>query len=92
VVFSALGGYLATQSREHRDEERKARRRHLDLRALGPFIVDLSVEEQQKIRGELARNAFLSQTVDSPTERSPRRGISTDQLRTVAEIIATARK
>lgn len=70
IVLSGLASYLASQSREHREEERRARRRHLDLRTLGPFIVDLPLEEQHQIRAEIARKAFI-ETSEAPAQREP---------------------
>lgn len=88
VVLSGLASYLISQSREHRDEERQARRRHLDLKALGPFIVDLTVEQQQTIRNQHALKAFLIERPEPAESKLPRKGFSFDELKIIAEIMA----
>jgi hypothetical protein len=91
-VLSGVASYLASQSREHREQERQARRRHLDLKALGPFIVDLPAERQQDIRCELALKAFLVEKTGVADTKVPRRGISIEQLKAFADVFATVRK
>ncbi len=77
VVFAGLGGYLASQSAEHRHEERRVRRRFLDLKGLGPFIAQLPPEKQAEIRDELSLRAFF-EPEPAPAPRPPRRGLSVD--------------
>jgi hypothetical protein len=92
VVFSGLASYLASQSREHREQERQARRRHLDLKALGPFIVDLPAELQQNIRNELALKAFLIEKAELAETKVPKKGVSIEQLKAIADVFATVKK
>jgi hypothetical protein len=79
AIFAGLGGYLASQSAEHRHEERKVRRRFLDLKALGPFIALLPNNKQEEIRDALAQRAFF-EPEPLPVARSPRRGVSVDDI------------
>jgi hypothetical protein len=88
VVFTGLGGYLASQSAEHRNEERRVRRRFLDLKGLGPFIAQLPPEKQASIRDELSLRAFF-EPEPAPVPRPPRRGLSVDDA---GKLFAMARE
>jgi hypothetical protein len=81
VALAGLGSYLAVQSAEHRSQEKFARRRHLDLLALGPFIVELDATKQELIRETLALKSFMVE--DQPIANSPTRlhkGLSVSDL------------
>lgn len=92
VVFSGLATYLGSQSREHRNEERRARKRQLDLKTLGPFIESLPIERQQSIRNELALRSFLNDPSELHITRQPRKGFSVDDIKTMVELVNNAKK
>jgi hypothetical protein len=92
AVLAGLASYLASQSKEHREQERSARRRSLDLRALGPFIVDLPSDQQDAIRNALAMKSFLADVQKSSDGRSPRRGFTFDQFKSLLDTAVTIRR
>lgn len=59
VVGLIIAGYCARQAAEHRREERAAKRLHLDLNALEPFLEN--VDNPQELRTEIARRIFVPQ-------------------------------
>jgi hypothetical protein len=81
VVGLIIAGYCARQAAEHRREERVAKRLHLDLNALEPFLEH--VEDPVALRTEVARRVFVPQQPDRP-EQLPRfgfrRGLSVTEL------------
>jgi hypothetical protein len=81
VVGLIIAGYCARQAAEHRREERVAKRLHLDLNALEPFLEH--VEDPAALRTEVARRVFVPQQPDQP-EQLPRfgfrRGLSVSEL------------
>ena len=79
TAFGLVGTYLATQSGEHRHQERLARRRHLDLLALPLFIAKLDDKDQTSIVTKLAEQGFLTPEAVPPV-KGPRKGVSLDQL------------
>lgn len=92
VVLAGIAGYLGAQSHEHRVQERRARRRHLDLKALGPFIVQLPEPDQQAIRKDIAGRAFLQDEVAATPPRSPRRGLTVSDVTTLLDALREARE
>lgn len=88
TTFGLVGGYLASQSGEHRNQERLARRRHLDLLALPLFIAELNDTERHTIVKTLAEGGFLTPE-PAPAVRGPRKGVPTSQI---ADIIAAANR
>lgn len=88
TAFGLVGGYLASQSGEHRHQERLARRRQLDLLALPLFIAELEDTDRNIIVKALAEAGFLTPEPLS-IAKSPRRGIGAQQ---VSEMIASAVK
>lgn len=59
VIGLIIAGYCARQAAEHRREERVAKRLHLDLNALEPFLEH--VEDPAALRTEVARRVFVPQ-------------------------------
>lgn len=59
VIGLIIAGYCARQAAEHRREERVAKRLHLDLNALEPFLEQ--VEDPAALRMEVARRVFVPQ-------------------------------
>lgn len=57
VIGLIVAGYCARQAAEHRREERVAKRLHLDLNALEPFLEN--VEDPAALRTEIARRVFV---------------------------------
>lgn len=55
---AAVATFLALESRQHRKQERDARRVQLTLTALEPFIARLTADQQQQIRLDTARSIF----------------------------------
>ena len=88
TAFGLVGGYLASQSGEHRQQERLARRRHLDLLALPLFIAELGDTERHTIVQKLAEGGFLTPE-PAPTSKGPRKGVPASQL---ADIITAVRR
>lgn len=77
VIGLIVAGYCARQAAEHRREERVAKRLHLDLNALEPFLEQ--VEDPAALRTEIAKRVFVPQ---QPEQLEPvprfgfRRGLS----------------
>ncbi len=88
LALALLGGYLASQSSEHRTQEVVARKRHLDLLALPPFIANLDEGVQRDIRQKLAEQGFLTPE-PMPIAKGPRKGLSEA---TLLELIKTLSK
>ncbi len=87
VALGLLGGYLASQSNDHRAQEVMARKRHLDLLALPPFIANLDDEVQRDIRKKLAEQGFLTPE-PLPVAKGPRKGFSESTLVELAKVFS----
>lgn len=71
VVSLSLAGvaaYCGRQSAEHRKGERDARARHLQLRALNPYLANMPEEESVRLKAELAPGYFAPATAGTGTE------------------------
>jgi chemotaxis protein histidine kinase CheA len=81
-VMLAVAGYCASQAAQHRHEERTAKRLHLDLAALEPFLKQ--VENPEELRTEIANRVFAPERADAESRQAPfiqfGRGFSLDQL------------
>ncbi len=66
VIGLIVAGYCARQAAEHRREERVAKRLHLDLNALEPFLEH--VEDPAALRSEIARRVFVP---EQPRQQEP---------------------
>lgn len=90
VIGLIVAGYCARQAAEHRREERIAKRLHLDLNALEPFLEQ--VENPEKLRTEIARRVFVPEQSASP-EQAPRfaipRGLSVREVTALAAVLKT---
>lgn len=89
TAFGLVGGYLASQSGEHRHQERIARRRHLDLLALPLFIAELEETDRHATVQKLAENGFL---IPDPMEPSTTKGVPTRDLGKIIESIGKVAK
>ncbi len=69
VVLGGVFTYAARQSAEHRERERNARRRALELTAFNPFIAQLPETEQRALIGETARKYFRGDDAPLAAER-----------------------
>lgn len=81
VVGLIVAGYCARQAGEHRREERVAKRLHLDLRALEPFL--RQVENPTQLRTEIAKRVFAPEVEPPPNTASGswfRRGFTVDEI------------
>jgi ElaB/YqjD/DUF883 family membrane-anchored ribosome-binding protein len=61
----ALAAYASRQSGHHRNAERQARRRDLDLAALHPYLATLPEDIQQEIKREIASRLFVRDELPS---------------------------
>jgi len=58
AALSVPAAYLARESARHRTQEHLNRRISLDLRAISPYIATLPLEEQNRIKSEVASRIF----------------------------------
>ncbi len=68
LVLRTITTYMAAQSAHHRNRERSARRRAMELAAFRPFIGELSAAEQHTLIGETARKYFRGDRDDAISE------------------------
>lgn len=59
LALLAGGVYMAKESSQHRQEERRAKSVQLDLAALDPFIVNLPPEQRESIKAAAASRLFV---------------------------------
>ncbi|MFE6648224.1 hypothetical protein ACFVJS_16760, partial [Nocardioides sp. NPDC057772] len=89
VVMLIVAGYCASQAAEHRKEERTAKRLHLDLAALEPFLKQ--VNDPEDLRTQVALRVFAPSdpAVSDSKTRSITfgRGLSVDQLVHLVEVL-----
>jgi hypothetical protein len=82
VVMLIVAGYCASQAAEHRREERTAKRLHLDLAALEPFLKQ--VKEPEELRTQIALRVFAPSDPGASDSKARSvtfgRGLSVDQL------------
>lgn len=69
LALSVPAAYLAKESAKHRVQEHVNRRISLDLRAMAPYIASLPVEEQNKIKAEVASKIFGVQGANGDSGR-----------------------
>ncbi|MGW4227487.1 hypothetical protein ACWEG1_28965 [Streptomyces bauhiniae] len=96
IALLAGGLYMAKESSQHRQEERRAKSVQLDLAALDPFIVNLPSDQRESIKAAAAARLFVERGASSPVteqqnETSPLpEGVAPDTLRlaqSLAEIL-----
>jgi hypothetical protein len=58
LSLAGVAAYCGRQSAEHRKAEREARNRHLQLRALNPYLANMPEEESVRLKAELAAGYF----------------------------------
>ncbi|WP_312955280.1 hypothetical protein [Stutzerimonas nitrititolerans] len=71
VFLSVPAAYLARESAKHRSQEHSNRKVSLDLRAITPYIATMTIEEQNKIKAEIAAKIFGNQEGSSITDNYP---------------------
>ncbi len=71
VVLSVPAAYLARESAKHRSQEHSNRKVSLDLRAITPYIATMTIEEQNKIKAEIATKIFGNQEGSPITDNYP---------------------
>lgn len=64
TAIIAGGIYAARESAHHREQERNAKAKQLDLKALDPFVVKLPENQQDAIRGIAALRLFTDTAPD----------------------------
>jgi hypothetical protein len=88
VIGLIVAGYCARQAAEHRREERVAKRLHLDLNALEPFLEH--VEDPTALRTEIARRVFVPEQ-PKQQEAPPRfgfgRGLNVTELTALLAVL-----
>ena len=75
-----LAGYAIKESGAHRDREKRNRRLELQLASLNPYLANLKLETQEKIKDELIKTLFHQQ--EEIPQSTPEGGgwISVDKL------------
>ncbi|MFF9262693.1 MULTISPECIES: AAA family ATPase [Streptomyces] len=66
IALLAGGLYMARESSQHRQEERRAKSVQLDLAALDPFIVNLPSEQRESIKAAAAARLFVERGSNVP--------------------------
>lgn len=64
AILLATAGYASSQSKMHRDNEKRMRSFALETKALDSFMASLTEDQQQKIKVELIRRMFGQQHND----------------------------
>ena len=88
IIGLIVAGYCARQAAEHRREERVAKRLHLDLAALEPFLEN--VEDPAALRTEIARRVFVPeqpQQQEAPPRFAFGRGLNITELTALLAVI-----
>lgn len=89
LIGLIVAGYCARQAAEHRGEERRAKRLHLDLNALEPFLAN--VDDPGALRTQVAERVFAPQETrsdDGPSRSFIQRGLN---LTEITQLIAVIR-
>lgn len=92
IVMVAAAGYCASQAAQHRHEERTAKRLHLDLLALDPFLKQIEEQDALELRKSVADRVFAPERQNSETKprtiQVGRGGFSGEQVINLASLIA----
>ena len=64
VLLSVPSAYLARESAKHRELHNKHLQTSLELRAINPYLASLPVDEQHRIKAEVAGRIFGSKELD----------------------------
>lgn len=79
LVGLIVAGYCAHQAAEHRHQERVAKRLHLDLNALEPFL--RHVENPGDLRAQIANRVFApAEPTAAPRRALLQRGLSVEEV------------
>ncbi|AZL67971.1 hypothetical protein [Pseudomonas oryziphila] len=70
LALSVPAAYLARESAKHREQQYRLRQTSLDLAAISPFLASLPLEEQHKIKTEMALKIFATQEFSRTSENS----------------------
>lgn len=65
AALFVVAGYAGKQSAEHREQERQAKRRQLEINALEPFLSRLPEEQQQDLRAKMADRILVQPASDT---------------------------
>lgn len=60
IILSVPAAYLARESAKHREQQYNHLQTSLDLKAINPYIASLPIDEQHKIKIEVARRLFAA--------------------------------
>jgi hypothetical protein len=90
LSFAGLAAYCGRQSAEHRDVERDARRRQLQLAALNPYLANMPADQSTQLKGELAPGYFTPAVAAQNGHEAERAGpIPSAQLAEVITALVT---
>lgn len=85
--FGILATYAALQADKHEKTERKNRKVELELASILPYLHDLPLEQQHKIREELAMRMFGKDEIQETKEDRKTTGSIMDILRSAIDAI-----
>ena len=92
MAFGILSAYAALQADKHQRAERKNRKTELELASISPYLHDLPIVQQHKIKEELAMRLFgQKDTMDSKIDKKTT-GSVLDLLRMALESIDSLSK
>lgn len=91
ISFAGLAAYCGRQSGEHRQVERDARRRQLQLAALNPYLANLPPEVSALLKGQLAAGYFTPEDPrrDDIEGAEPANALFMAQLKDAISALAT---
>ncbi|MBA1277229.1 hypothetical protein [Stutzerimonas stutzeri] len=69
-LLSVPAAYLARESAKHRKQQYEYHQNSLDLKAINPYISSLPIEEQHKLKIEIASRIFAAKTYPNSAEDS----------------------
>ncbi|EHA15431.1 hypothetical protein [Halomonas sp. HAL1] len=59
ILLSAPAAYLARESAKHRQQQYTHLQTSLDLKAISPYLASLPIEEQHRLKSEIANRLFV---------------------------------
>ncbi|GHE93044.1 hypothetical protein GCM10014715_56690 [Streptomyces spiralis] len=100
LALLAGGVYMAKESSQHRQEERRAKSFQLDLAALDPFIVNLPPEQRESIKAAAASRLFVERGTSDGTSVSEQQsgattlpdGVTPEALKLLQSLAETFKK
>lgn len=85
AILLITAGYASKQSKMHRDNEKQFRSYALETKALDPFMANLDIDDQKKIKAELIRRMFGQQHAQMPRNVTK---IDESTVKTLAESVS----